>query len=88
MMVGSIPIVTGHVCFPFEDEVNWDELCINGDARELDNLINIALNFTDEDYFKMRDNAIKFWDRYCRHDILYQHLSNIVESQKNKLPSH
>lgn len=79
MMVGSVPIVTDSKCFPFEDKTHWDEICICGEMKDLNNLIQIALNLSNVEYFQMRDKAMKFWDQYCRHENLYKYLSTLVK---------
>ena len=50
--------------------------------KDLNNLIQIALNLNDDEYFKMRDKAMQFWDQYCRHDKLYTILSDLVSNTK------
>lgn len=78
MMVGSIPIITGMNDYPFSDQVDWDSICIRGNLSEINNLINKAQNMTDLEYTNMRLNAINFWDNYCKHDVLYKKLKELV----------
>lgn len=77
MMVGSIPIITDMNDYPFQDHVDWDQICIRGNLNELNILIEKALNISDDQYSFMREQAIYFWDNYCRHDMLYKKLKEI-----------
>jgi len=78
MMVGSIPIITGMNDYPFKDEVNWDEICIRGDLKDINTLIEKALNMTWEERKTMRGRMMLFWDNYCKHDSLYNKLKEKV----------
>ena len=74
-MVGSVPIVTGMKDYPFSDEVDWDDMCVRGDLDDIDGLIEKSKTV---DYEKLRENGMKFWDEYCRHDKLYEKLKKVV----------
>lgn len=83
MSVGSIPLVMGMVEYPFENEINWDDMCIRGgELSELDQLLEKAQMIDDHKYDDMREAAIKFWDGYCRHDALYSRMRNIIKNTK------
>ena len=77
MMAGSIPIITGMNDYPFKDNVDWDQISVNGKLSELNFLVEKALNISDDQYSFMREQAIYFWDNYCRHDMLYKKLEEI-----------
>lgn len=78
MMVGSIPIITGMNDYPFKDNVDWDQISVNGKLSELNILIEKALNISYDQYSIMREKAIYFWDNYCRHDMLYKKLEEMI----------
>lgn len=78
MMVGSIPIITGMNDYPFKNNVDWDEISIRGELGELNFLIKKALNISYNKYEAMQEQAIYFWDNYCKHDILYKKLKELV----------
>jgi len=44
-------------------------------------LIEKALNISDDQYSFMREQAIHFWDNYCRHDMLYKKLEEIMSNE-------
>ena len=65
MMSGAVPIVSGMVDYPFDDEVDWSEFCIINDDHEkydFESLIDRP------DYDAMRQKAIQFWEDYVRID--------------------
>lgn len=78
MMVGSIPIITGMNDYPFKDVVDWNEISISGELVELNDLIEKALNISYNQYEQMQEQAIYFWDNYCKHDMLYKKLEKII----------
>jgi len=78
MMSGSIPIITGMNDYPFEDEVDWDSICIRGNLNNLPSLIQKAINMSREEYDTTRDNAMLFWGEYCKHDNLYNKLKKMI----------
>jgi hypothetical protein len=81
MMSGSIPIITGMNDYPFEDEVDWDEISIRGSLENIKLLIDTALNMQDFEYNKMKKKCTWFWDNYCKHDMLYNFLAQKVNEQ-------
>ena len=84
MAVGSVPIAIGMVAYPFETQFNWDEMCFRGDWDDLDTMINLALNLDTNKYQAMRQNCIKFWDQYCRHDLLHKRLTSMARERHFK----
>lgn len=80
MAVGSVPIIMDMVSYPFDDEVDWNALCIRGSLSNIAELIHKANSMTQAEYALMRSNAIDFWDRYCRHDRLHKKISDLVDA--------
>jgi hypothetical protein len=78
MMVGSIPIITEMNDYPFKNEVDWDSICIRGDLRDLVSLVQKAISMSKEEYDVMRNGAMSFWDKYCKHDNLFNKLKELV----------
>lgn len=78
MAAGSVPVIMDMVSYPFDNEVNWDTICLRGSLSEIDQLIDKALTMTDSDYRQMRRNAMQFWDEYCLHSKLYDKLCQLV----------
>ena len=78
MMVGSIPIITGMNDYPFRHDVDWGEISINGKLSELNSLIEKALGMSEHQYNVTRERAMCFWSNYCKHDMLYEKLENII----------
>lgn len=74
MSVGSVPIVTDMVEFPFEDEICWKQTCLYGDSDDLSELIKQTRAISRVEYNVFRDKCIHTWDNYCKHDILYDKL--------------
>ena len=79
MSVGSIPIVTGMIEYPFESHVRWDDMCFRGELSEIELLIDKCNNTSIGVYNQMRERAMDFWDYYCRHDRLYDKLVSIID---------
>lgn len=81
MMVGSIPIITDMNDYPFQDHVDWDQISIRGNLNQLNVLVEKALNISNYQYSVMREKAIYFWDNYCKHDMLYKKLEEIMSNE-------
>ena len=79
MSVGSIPIVTGMIEYPFESRVRWDDMCFRGELSDIELLINRCDSTSRGVYNQMRERAMDFWDYYCRHDRLYDKLVDIID---------
>tara|TARA_R110001599_G_scaffold352221_3_gene586350 strand:+ start:482 stop:1213 length:732 start_codon:yes stop_codon:yes gene_type:complete len=79
MSVGSIPIVTGMIEYPFESRVRWDDMCFRGELRDIELLINKCDSTSIGVYNQMRERSMDFWDYYCRHDRLYNKLIDIID---------
>lgn len=65
MMSGAVPIVSGMMDYPFDDEVDWSEFCIINESHENYDFESL-LDRTD--YDTMRQKAIDFWEEYVRID--------------------
>jgi len=63
MMVGTVPIVSGMLDYPFKEEVQWSDFCI---VNKLDNHYPFNTIPVGLEYDAMRSKAIKFWDEYVR----------------------
>jgi len=75
LMVGSVPIVTSMQDYPFADKVDWDSFSIRGNLPDLNKLIDKSQRIDFDEYSK---KGKEFWDKYCRHDRLYEELKNYV----------
>ena len=84
MSVGSVPIAIDMVAYPFETQCNWDNMCFRGNWNDLDDMISQASNLDSNTYQFMKQNCIKFWDQYCRHDLLYKRLASMVRERNLK----
>lgn len=76
-MVGTIPIVTDMLDYPFDDHINWDSMCVRGTMREIEDLIQKTKTI---DYETFKKNAIYYWDNYCEHNNLYKQMQRIIRS--------
>jgi hypothetical protein len=83
LSVGSIPIITGDIELPFNDQVMWDSFSVRGDIENLHELASDCSDMCDTSYCRMRIKAMEFWDNYCIHDKLYVKLSDIINNKKN-----
>ena len=72
MMVGSVPIITGMLDYPFDNEVGWDFMSIRGGP--LFSLIQKSKKLSSQQWDWCSKQAMGFWDEYCRHDKLYEKL--------------
>lgn len=84
MSVGAVPIITGQPDFPFREFVNWNDMSLFSRPVEgvrythgLNQLITRARDMSVIELQAMRQNAIEFWDKYCRHDVLYNNLKRL-----------
>lgn len=57
LMSGSVPIISGQKEMPFKDEVDWENFAYFGE--------NYPILIEKFDYNKMREQGMKFWDKYC-----------------------
>lgn len=73
LMVGTIPISTDVIEYPFDDEVNWDDFTIRGSLDNLNGLISKSSSIEYGDY---RQKGIDFWEEYIKMDRCYEILKN------------
>jgi hypothetical protein len=83
LMVGTVPIITGMVGYPFDSEVNWDDFSIRGEMDDIEKLIQQAEDMDYETYLQMRASGMRFFDEYCKLDKLYGRLINIIKEKMN-----
>jgi len=78
LMVGTVPISTDVIEYPFDDETtNWDNFIIRGKMSNIDKLIDKSKNI---DYNIFRKNGIDFWEKYCK----FINMNNkIIDTIKN-----
>lgn len=63
LMVGTIPIATDVIEYPYETEIDWDSFAIRGKIENINNLIEKSKKI---DYFSFRNKGINFWDKYVK----------------------
>jgi len=73
LMVGTIPIATDVIEYPFTDDVNWDDIAIRGSLDNLNQLIDKCDNI---DYDNCRNKGIKFWEDNCKMDVMFEKIKN------------
>lgn len=81
MCVGSVPIITDMIDYPFHKHIDWDSMCLRGPLSNINVLINTATHMSNAEYVSKRDRAMHFWDNYCKHDKLYEKLCGIVSNK-------
>jgi len=75
LMVGTIPISTDVITYPFENDVLWDDFTIRGSLDNLNTLINKSKEI---DYDSFRINGINFWEKFVKIDKCYNHIKKII----------
>lgn len=73
LMVGTVPISTDVITYPFEKEVDWDSFTVRGSLKNVKELVEKTKNI---DYNTVRGNGIDFWENYCKMDVLYDKILN------------
>lgn len=80
LMVGTIPIATDVIEYPYSEEVDWDEFTVRGSLDNLNGLIDKCENI---DYDNCRSKGIQFWEDYCKMDVMFEKIkSEMYELRK------
>lgn len=82
LMVGSVPILSGHVRLPFEDKIDYDKLCIRLNLEEKDYVNKLHKIIRNTNYEEMREYGMKTWDDYFRIDRTDKHIFDILKNEK------
>lgn len=77
LMVGTIPIATDVITYPYENIVDWDSFSIRGTLNNITDLINRS---KDINYESVRQNGIEFWENYCKINILHDNILDKIIS--------
>lgn len=75
LMVGTVPISTDVIEYPYEDEVKWDNFSIRGSMDNIEDLIKCSRNI---DYESFREKGINFWENYVKMDVMYNKLVETI----------
>jgi hypothetical protein len=75
LMVGTVPISTDVIEYPFIDEVDWDTFSLRG---SLDDLSSLIIKSKSIDYDKFRSSGIDFWDNYIKINKCYDKIKKIL----------
>jgi hypothetical protein len=75
LMVGTVPISTDVIEYPFEEEANWDNFSIRGNMDSINQLISKSEKI---DYVSFRNKGIEFWENYVKMDVLYDKIINTI----------
>jgi len=78
-MVGTIPICTDVVEYPYESNVDWDSFTLRGDMEDVENLVTKSKEI---DYDKFRMDGMNFWDDFIKMDNLHDNLLTYMQSTK------
>ena len=84
MQVGTIPIFTDIEMFPFEDEVDWDLLCIQIPHEKKATFDYMSLPIDGPVYDQMRSNVMAFWDEFCYMPKLAKRMGKKIEEHIGK----
>lgn len=68
LMVGTIPIATDVIEYPYENEVNWEEFIIRGKMEEISDLIKKSKKIN---YDSFREKGMRFWGEFIKMDIMH-----------------
>jgi hypothetical protein len=71
LMVGTVPIATDVITYPYEKDVDWNSFSVRGSLNNVNELINKTNNI---DYKTFRENGINFWENHCKMDVLYNNI--------------
>jgi len=71
LMVGTIPISTDVIEYPFNDVVDWDDMVIRGSLDNLNSLIGRSKMINYDTY---RKNGIEFWENYVKMNKCYEYI--------------
>ncbi len=75
LMVGTTPISTDVIQYPFNKEVCWNNFSISGSSTEINSLITKSNNI---EYEKYRQNGILFWENYVKIDNLFKKIISLL----------
>lgn len=75
LMVGTIPISTDVIEYPFINEVDWNDFSIRGSLDDIDSLINKSKNI---DYTSYREKGINFWEDYVKMDKCFNKIGRLL----------
>lgn len=82
LMVGTIPILSGHYQLPFEDKIDYDEICIFQNHEDVDFKEKLLNKINKINYEKMRTKGIEVWDEFFRMEKTDKHIFNYL-NEKN-----
>ena len=74
LMVGSVPIISGHTRLPFENEIHYENICIMLDHNENDYVSKLRAKIESIDYDQMRLEGIEVWEKYFKIENTDKHL--------------
>ena len=64
MRIGVIPIIVGHKCYPFEDEINYSEFSLMFENQKDVTHENIQIKMKNKNIDLMRTRCIEIWQKY------------------------
>jgi hypothetical protein len=73
LMVGTVPISTDVIEYPFEKEADWDSFSIRG---TMDNIYELINKSKEIDYISFQSRGVEFWDNNVKIDKLYPKIVN------------
>ena len=76
LMVGSVPIISGHTRLPFEDEIDYQSICIMLDHTTKNYVDKLKSKINSINYDQMRLKGIEVWEKYFETENTDKYLFN------------
>ena len=80
MQMGSIPIYVGdNHWLPFADEINWKDICLIVDEKDVDDIPGIVDHLIDSGkHLQMRKNILKIYHKYFSWDGIIENIEKRI----------
>ena len=78
--MGSIPIYVGdNHWLPFADEINWKDICLVVNEKDIDSIPSIVDDLIDSgEHIQMRRNIQKIYQRYFSWDGIIENIEKRI----------
>lgn len=86
MQLGSIPVYLYDIPWlPYEDEINWEEICVLIHASDVDNIPNILDSIPPDKIAAMRRRISEIYDKWFSLNGMCSKIYNTLENEKPRL---
>jgi hypothetical protein len=86
LSMGSIPVYlwTDKEWLPYKDEINWNDIIVSLNLKDIGNLENVIKKYSKEDIQRMQDKIKIVYNKYFNYESICENILKVLSQEDKK----